>query len=47
MVNDTCTKSKECGGKLLCEDGICQCFADLFWNGNLCIFSKLRIHIYT
>lgn len=46
-ANDTCTNSKECEGKLLCEDGICQCFDDFFWNGITCIFSKLYIYIYT
>ncbi|CAG2237381.1 unnamed protein product [Mytilus edulis] len=29
-ANDTCTNLKECEGKLLCEDGICQCFDDFF-----------------
>lgn len=38
--NETCTNSNECGGKLLCEDGVCQCPIDLFWNGSKCIFSE-------
>lgn len=46
-ANDSCTNSKECEGKLLCEDGVCQCLVDLFWNGNRCTFSKLNVYIHT
>lgn len=40
-ANNTCTNSKECGAKLLCEDEVCQCPVDFFWNENKCILSKL------
>lgn len=40
ISNDTCTNSNECGEKLFCDDGVCQCPADLLWNGNKCILSK-------
>ncbi|CAC5371764.1 unnamed protein product [Mytilus coruscus] len=44
ISNDTCTNSNECGGKLLCEDGVCQCPIDLFWNGSKCIFKHFDGH---
>lgn len=40
ISNETCTNSYECGGKLLCENGECQCPIDLFWNGNKCIVGE-------
>ncbi|XP_063440531.1 uncharacterized protein LOC134721434 isoform X2 [Mytilus trossulus] len=40
ISNDTCTNSNECGGKLFCDDGVCQCPADLLWNGIKCILRK-------
>lgn len=44
-ANDTCSNIGECGGKLICQDGVCQCPVNLFLNGNKCISSKLHICI--
>ncbi|XP_052065219.1 low-density lipoprotein receptor-like [Mytilus californianus] len=39
-IKSTCENTYECSGKLLCIDGICQCYEQFVWNRTNCVKKK-------